>query len=403
MSPATQTATAWWLLEATDTWFFRDGAAYDKGTPWQSAVSSHFPPSPRVVSGAVRAALARASGWSGGPWDQSTTERFGDWPDDPGELSVLGPFLSLDGKPLFPAPGHLLVEPNSSAPSPQERYRAVGFLSPAAELDDDEEEEDEQERYRAVGFLSPGEPVHCDLGRVALPTPILQGTEHNPKSAAGLWIDAAGLAKVLSGELPEPHSLVGSETLFAREARVGLEMVHRDVELEHVTGDVKLYSPLHIRPLPGVGLLTGLVHAGAVPMASPLTLGGEGRMASATLAQTGPQFPAAQIPAGSAFALVQLTPALFQGDSLPTIGQPLPGPDGPTLISAVCERAYGIGGWDGRRRRPLPLRPSTPSGSVWFCEGTVPIPDEDGFVRIGDDNAHGFGLFLLAQLPRSNS
>lgn len=370
-TPQQATTTSWWTLEALDTWFFRDGASFDKGTPWQASVSSVFPPSPRVVSGALRAALARGAGWRGGPWPSALNARYGDWPQEPGELQITGPLLSFQECPLFPAPGHLMV-----------RRESMDGVS-------------EQDRFVGVGFAWPSSRATlCDLGRVRLPvTPTLDG--ERAKSAEGLWIDAEGLACVLAGELPPGGSLFEPDELFALESRVGLEMTNRSAETVRQEGDVKLYSPRHVRPRPGLALVVGLNTKDAP--ASPLPLGGEARMARAQAAIAPPSVKGAA--PSDDFALVQLTPALWPNDLPPRPGEPLPGLPATTLVSAVADRPVGIGGWDGRRREPLPLRPASPAGSVFFCEGAAPPLDPDGFLRLGDDTAHGFGLFTLASTP----
>ena len=96
-------------LEPVDTLFFRDGTPFTADSAPQDGVDSLFPPHPPTVAGALRAALARANGWNGhGRWPEDICRVLGDGLEDPGRLSIDGPFVLHDEEPLFRSPRHLL-------------------------------------------------------------------------------------------------------------------------------------------------------------------------------------------------------------------------------------------------------------------------------------------------------
>ena len=57
-----------------------------------------------------------------------------------------------------------------------------------------------------------------------------------------------------------------------------------------------------------------------------------------------------------------------------------------------------IGGWDSLGRRPLPLTPCLPPGSVLFIESRTPPPA--GPLRLGEGTAFGYGRCRLGRWPR---
>ena len=154
-----------YALTPFDAWFFRDGRPYNEKEANQADVSSVFPPPARTLSGALRAALARANGWTGwGSWPDPLNRAFGSGPEELGALQFTGPFLILDGEALWPLPRHLLG--------------GVG------------------EGWEPRAFLRPADaPTACDAGNLRLPEIVLsKGTRRDGlKTAKTAWITAAGL------------------------------------------------------------------------------------------------------------------------------------------------------------------------------------------------------------------
>jgi CRISPR-associated protein Cmr3 len=384
-------------LQPIDAWFFRDGRPYDQEESTQAWVESQFPPPAPTVIGALRLALARAQGFSGlGSWNPALAAVLGDGPDDLGALRFVGPRLRRRDEELFPLPRHVLGE-----------LARVGA-----------QEDDRPTSWVARDLLAPAAmPGACDLDGSAehpvwLPQPTgMSGLERVPGHRADQWVTATGLARVLAGRLPEASQIAGADALWRLEPRVGLERAWPT----RTARQGALYSPSYVRLGRHVSLAVGI---SGVPdgwsLPSTLTLGGEGRMAYCDGLDRPLSLPACpaeafrQASAGRRrLAVILLTPACLMSPqdepAWPRPGEPLPGLSGTRVVSACMDRPLLIGGWDGRRRQPLPLRPFAPAGSVWFCELDDDADLDEVLARHGDhigrDTAYGFGQIALGVWP----
>jgi CRISPR-associated protein Cmr3 len=378
-------------LTPQDAWFFRDGRPYNKTETNQADAVSQFPPSPRTITGAFRAALARANGWDGySNWnrDSRLREVLGDGPDDLGALRFDALFLLKKEKekekekeeekpslPFFPAPLHLLGKTN-----------AEGAWHPAA-------------------FLRPGNAeTLTDIGRVRLPE-IAGGTTQRDglKPAEKFWIAADGLKQALVGELPDASAFVSQNDLWKTESRVGL---FRD-EKTRVTVEGSLYSPTFIRLHKGVGLGVGIdrLPDGFAPP-SLFPFGGESRLAICKKLLCDNPLPPAPVlaPDGGkiSFAVIALSPLPAQ----PRAGiSPLLNIGGATLVSACAGKPVFFGGWDSINKTPLPLKPFHPAGSVWFFQAAETelqkIKELHGNC-LADKHlfSHGFGQIAIGAWPK---
>jgi CRISPR-associated protein Cmr3 len=360
-------------LTPLDAWFFRDGRPYEEKEANQADVVSGFPPPARTLSGALRAALARANGWSGrGRWPDALNEAFGSGPDDLGALQFTGPLLISNNEALWPLPRHVLGRI-------EEAWTPRAFLRPA--------------RARTP----------CDSDELNLPVIALPPGEmrNGLKHAETAWVTTAGLSALLAGELPKAEAIVDANKLWAHEPRVGLR---RD-EDTLATDEGALYSPSYVRLHRGVALgvsVAGLPDAmSGVPEIFPL--GGESRLARCD-AWSGEVLPA-PVPRGRfsadsagrvAFTVVLLTPGRFTAPDLP----------GAEIISGCVGKPHFIGGWDSLKREPLPLQPFAPAGSVWFCTA-APADFDAVFARhgqhLGPHAAHGFGQIAIGLWPTAHT
>ncbi len=356
-----------YALTPLDAWFFRAGRPYNEREANQADVASVFPPPARTLSGALRAALARANGWTGrGSWPDPLNRAFGSGPEELGALQFTGPFLILNGEALWPLPRHVIGGVN-------ERWEPCAFLRPADAA------------------------TACDVGNIRLPE-VLPPCEEL-KTAETAWVTAAGLGALLAGELPGAHSIVQAKELWVHEARIGL---HRD-EKTFITDEGALYSPSYVRLRRGVALGVGVggVPEGMANVSDIFPLGGESRLARC---EEWGRSPVPAMPSRErftldtesrvAFIIVLLTPGRF------IAGKPiLPGAE---IISACVGKPQFTGGWDSLKRVPLPLEPFAPAGSVWFCTSTR--GDFDAIHKrhgqhIGAHTAHGFGQIAIGLWP----
>jgi CRISPR-associated protein Cmr3 len=361
-----------------DTLFFRDGSASAADSSNQLAVGGVFPPYPPTVVGAVRAALARANGWSGrGPWPDEVKEVLGDGygEDSLGALTFDGPYLLRDGAPHFPVPAHL-----------------VGTGNP--------------DSWRPRARLGPGTAVMCDLGdQVRLPALLEQVTEGERLAPAEgrWWLSAAALLPVLRGELPD-GPVIASTGLWVEESRVGIERSRHT----RTVREGMLFSTRHVRPDPSVSIgvrVTGVPPAWHKPYGELVPLGGEGRAVQLQewAYDKTPSLPADEIT--TRFTVVALTPLDVSEEFCQGRGT-VPDLGGATVVSACLPPPLRIGGWRTLPpARPLPLRSVLPPGSVLFCEvkdratlWTV-IESADGQVRIGRHQSWGFGAVALGRWP----
>lgn len=375
-----------YLIRPVDSWFLRDGQPFEQQDEGMSEVRSVFPPFPPMVTGAFRAAVARAMGWDGrSPWNGRITAILGNGPQDPGVLRF-GPPLVLrrrhaDGRweALFPAPRHLLRGKDD----------------------------------RPARLLSPG-PVamKTDAGDLPLPE-----TAPGLKECEGRWLSAADMTRVLAGELPEAP--VRGKELWGLEYRVGLQ---RHVGTRAAVPGM-LYAVHHVRlaagePVPdgngptrrsevAIGLqVTVEADDAAVPDPEPLgPLGGFRRLAVFERDASDREMPhEPEPPEDGRYVAILVNPARFDDLSWNRPGGEVPGLPG-RLVFACTGRPVMIGGWDGRPGGgPVALRAHLPAGSVFFLEGDPEVVrglfHDAGRRTVGCCTELGFGHVLLGHWPR---
>ncbi|MCC6559149.1 MAG: hypothetical protein IT372_40000 [Polyangiaceae bacterium] len=328
-------------LKPIDTLFFRDSRPFDSG-PLQSPAETLFPPPGRTIVGAVRLALARGRGYDGqGRWSPALAETLGDGPDDLGKLRFRGPFLALDGQPLYPLPLHV--------GGARHHDESLGGSS-----------------FRPETLFAPGPEVQCDLGTARLPVPVRAGAALG--SGAGFFVRKEGLEAVLAGDLPAEQAVVSPRALYAMESRIGLE---RDADRRTARRGF-LYASTHVRLDERVSML---VEAEGVPDdwadACPrlIALGGESRMAELEPSAALPELEASTeiIRQSRNVTVTLLTPLRLRSETMPRPGEAVAWLRGARVVSACLGKPALLGGWDTLRREPLPLRPYLPAGSTWFC------------------------------------
>ena len=363
-------------LQPVDTWFFRDGTPFTMGSAPQEDVGSLFPPHPPTVIGALRMALALGKGWNGrGQWPREYCDVLGDGPDNLGALSVDGPFLLRDGKPLFRTPRHLLGSTDGA-------------------------------RWNPSVFLRPGDPVTCDLGTMRLPEPTRTLADiENPKTGDRFWLTQDGMKAALRGRLPCGDDVVPSQSLWSDEPRIGLE---RDIGTR-TAREGRLYSTRHVRPRCGVSLgvrIAGLPQGWEPPFDRLLSLGGENRLAECREWKEDLSFGAdvPKIKAARKVMMVALS-ALDLEQEICLGCMPLNALGNARVVSACLDRPQRVGGWNSLARCPLPMRSVLPPGSVLFCEISdserfeAAVAGGDGLAHIGRRQEWGFGLVALGVWP----
>ena len=376
-------------LTAFDTLFFRESRPFE--SIGGSELASVFPPPPRTVLGAIRAAIgdAMAEGvnWQtfkikDSPENQAVRDVIG-YGDNLGQLSLNGIWLSRlkDGKHerLYPVPLYLLRKQEGEAAAEFERLRI-------------------------------GKPTCTHLGNVRLPA--LPDKKYGFKPLENHWVTASGLAKILAGEsaLVEDE-LISNKGLFERETRLGIA---RDNETRIVQEGL-LYQSSHIRPKVELSLEVELTDLpDAVLNQQVLRLGAEGRMAGLKVVETLEKsgLPTAPTPTNKTKGLIItfLTPARFADDSWVLPGFTESNSETKcwtgeikgialTLHAAVIGKAQREGGWDMAQHKPRDMQSFIPAGSSYYVE----LADQKQLnaaiqklhgLRIGEDTQLGRGLIV---------
>ncbi len=368
---------AWLGLEPNDVLFFRGPEPFDAGE--SGYVASEFPPTPRTLQGALRAAFLEANGVDMGEYMRGdargpVVEALGR-ADEEIKLDLRGPYLTREGKPCVPAPLNLA--------------RRDGVL---------------------VGLTPAEDPTVADIGDVRL-----LGHADGASKVEGEWLLLEDLESLLSGGEVSADSLfspLGADGGgFFQEPKVGLA---RDAR-SRAAAEGMLYTILTLRAGENVGFAVSI---GGLPpetrLPELLKWGGEGRFVwsreiEAPTTGTHRGEVASRIDETGRFRLVFLQPALFGSGWLADGLEREDAQSGVrwrgelagikcTLASAALDKPRRIGGWDMKNNRPYPLKPHVPAGSVYFFETGVA---GDSVVRALDDaklGAHanmGFGHVLV--------
>lgn len=354
-------------INAVDTLVFRDGRAFTQADAEAAAHTSVFPPYPPTVVGTVRLAVAVSLGFgAGASWPSEMLGDGVDW-QKPGQLGEAGkslqfsaPVVTQNGACLFPAPLSVLAD-------------------------------DKGCRSR----LKPGSRrFECDLNAdVRLPeladVPAEGGDGLKPLSSA--WFDLKTMEHFLSDQPASELMPVLREDILTAEPRVGIGL-----ESEARTAiDGQLFAAGHLRPQHGFGLRVEV--KGLKPLKTPRlqTVGGEHRMASIAMARGSLSLPSCPPIEDGRYLVLAVSPLLLP--KAPRPGTAIAGLPG-AVVSACLGKPIRIGGWDGKARRPIPMRQAIPAGSVIFmeCASGTKAQSLHG-KHIGEATEWGFGQILIGR------
>lgn len=348
----------WFALEPLDTVFFRGGQPFNSGEGGGVQIEGLFPPSPKVVVGFMRAAMAHAQGWNGqGAWPASITG-LGNGADL-GPLQF-GPLLLHNQQGfLLPLPMHCLPLANRTGEG------------------------------GTVQLLQPNQTWLTDQGNLQLPESSLP-SKYKAKEPSDYWISLETFTQVLKGTPPAWDKLVHKSQLWTTEARLGIQRTNR------VTAENALYETRHIRLKQGVGMAVGVQGVPQQGLVSVLAMGGESRMVSIQPLQQGAQWPLPQLlPINGKYhyTVVLLSPVATRdlGNAWCKTGTglgQLPG----TVVSACVGKPLRYGGWNspawGNSFGPQAIESYLPAGTVFFMKSDQ-MPTAN--LALGSQTAWGFG------------
>lgn len=372
-------------IEPVDAWFFRDGRPSNRGED-QSDITSEFPPNPTTVVGALRAAFARANGWTGsGSWAEESSDLkdvLGDGFDDLGNLMFLGPFLGKEDERegeyrrwdiLLPLPQHV------AGRMVEGRFVPEVLLEPSQELVCCD--------ANPSGVRLPAVPVNYACKSAG------DEPKKPPTHPEGIFVTSNGFNAIVRGELPNADDCIPANELYSHESRIG---IRRDAETR-TTGRGDIYSPRYLRLKRGVSLVhavRGIPTGWMWPTLMPL--GGESRLAAIQRLDQAPEMPT--LKNGEAALAIALTPVRFgtywwgagPGQPAAALSSELSG----NVICVALARPRLIGGWDFKTNSPRTLAPFAPAGTVWWLENGA--TDTPGFTHFGLLSEYGYGLIALA-------
>jgi len=400
-------------LRALDTWWFREGRLFEQTDEGLAEAESVFPPSPATLAGAVAVALARAL--PGRSVDPVGT----DWSADGSGLDELtglagrgesgiratGPFI-LRGHELFvPMPLTLALDDEHN----------TRILLPTAEMGSD----------LGRALLVRKQPLTNEDPKA------LERFETRPKCWLR-WPEFVRHALDMQssqGKFPG-NAWFNTSSTFASEGRIGIGAD----PVAGVAKDGQLYAASHIRPQGEDWLETGQFFLAVqlerrndrLPsnIATPLTLGGKGRLATAEIVEGTAFAPGAQEIQFDRWdfdprhkqclrlRLIAVTPVPIderQPFGLPAMTKELAGLE---PVAAALGRPQTIGLWRGNDA-PRLVR-VFPAGSTWFARLAPQKMKKAELIKhlwreafrqrlaSPDLAAQGFGAFVIGNWPKPN-
>lgn len=359
-------------FSAHDSWFFRESRPH--GSVGFSELDSQFPPPARTLAGALRTALGDALGvdWKKFHAGHPVTAQIG-FGDDYGPLRFQGPWLSLHGQRLYPWPGNLMHKDG---------------------------------QLRRLGI---GGSIHCQSGRIHCP--VLPDDSAGFKPLEQSWLTWQGMNTLLAGGMPPWEDIIGANTLYCREPRLGIALDrHRRTARESI-----LYQTRHLRLSEGVSVeldVQGMPDNITLP--GTLRLGGESRLAHVDTLTIAPTLPGPGNLKKGRLALYLLTPARFEAGWLPDGFVKAVHDDGSdcwkghvagmelTLHAAIVGKARREGGWNQATGQPRPVSSSMPAGSIYYCSlasAASEAVDHLHGIQLGAEQALGRGQVAVGSWP----
>lgn len=341
------------FIEAVDVWSFRGNRVFGGPGSWGQA---SMPPSPSVLSGALRSAILVRDAVDLRLFaaNQARHPQIGTR-DEPGSWQLQDAFPALrssDGRiePLYPRPADIVPYPSTQNPR----------------------------ELQAVGHMRAIELPRSVLASCSLPlTPVLAESERS-KPATHRWLTREGMQRWLAGLDVLPHQIVGDDRLWLHEERVG-------VALNHATGaadDKKLFTVQMVACRPNVGLA---VRVRDVSLTNTvLRFGGDGRGAVVVPQSIDWAQPDYEAIARSGRARLYLSsPGIFPLGWLPHgSGQPDPKYGASfelhgvraRIVAAAVARPQVISGFDVARGVPKLAQRVVPAGAVYWLDELKATP-----------------------------
>ena len=341
------------VLEPVDGLFFRDAKPFEAATRGESGL-----PTPQTLAGALRTLLlerhrvdfARLGEQvkSGASLAQALAIVA---PDAEGvaALKVRGPWFTLKGEVLVPAPASLRREKTGET---------LVRLDPLKKL------------------LPGWQPPRSEM------RPLWRYGRESTEAADG-FLKPSGLRCFLEGETPEADELVPHSALYARDNRTGIGVdPSRNTTREGIIYAISLLALKRDAGLCaevcGPEAVLKLLEGEQVLM----KFGGEGRYVAIRAEERSMDWPTVLPKMDEGRLVLLTTPAWFNGWKPPAL-EPV----------AVAVSGYqAVSGWDLAKGGPKPNRFMVPAGSVYFLPPGTRVPEV--LVNNEEDSALGWGCFI---------
>ncbi len=379
-----------WRFTPLDTWFFKQALAPDSLAAQE--LTSLFPPSPRTLIGALRAAVGEANQVDWQAYRKGNQPQINEKIGAPNEAlppnaQFSGVAISRNGQRYYPMPLNWLAIKSKSG---------------------------QAEGYTLYKLLPDTTPIHCDLGRVCLPS-VPKEAEKGAKPLEQTYISSKAW-KQLQTRLQTTVFVAASEflnkdALFKDEPRLGIARDNNTRKTE----DGKLYQTKHLRLAQGISLEIDSQGWRVENHLNTVMLGGEGRLAQLSQLTTETTQPITVPTQAKGFILTLSSPAHFQQGWIPdgfsqterhgqTVWQGQIHGIEMTLICAVIGKAHREGGWNLAQHQSRGVESLVPAGSCYYFEinnanihqAWSTLSDPANRQALGQDTDIGRGQFNLA-------
>ncbi|WFE68510.1 type III-B CRISPR module-associated Cmr3 family protein [Thiomicrospira sp. R3] len=378
--------TVTWRFTPLDTWFFKQALAPDSLAAQE--LTSLFPPSPRTLIGALRAAVGEAHqvDWKAYREGQQPqiAEKIGA-PNEalPPNTQFSGVAIRRNGQGYYPMPLNWLAIPAQQG---------------------------QPKGYQLYKLLPDTSPIHCDLGHVCLPA-VPKDAEKGAKPLEHTYISSKAWAQLqtclqTSAFIAETECLKRDD-LFKSEPRLGIARNNKTRKTE----DGQLYQTKHLRLAQGISLEIDSQGWAVESHLNTVMLGGEGRLAQLTQHHTEIAQPITLPNQAKGLILTLTSPAHFQQGWIPdgfsqterngqTLWQGQINGVELTLICAVIGKAHREGGWNLAQHQSRGVESLVPAGSAYYFEVNQNDINQAWSAlqnhAIGQDTVIGRGQFNLA-------
>ena len=195
---------------------------------------------------------------------------------------------------------------------------------------------------------------------------ILKAPTGKPES--GYWLNEAGFRAYLKGEKPNLIQLIRASDLWQSEWRLGIALDSQS----RTASEGQLYTTEAIALQKDIFLTVSITGANDFPQKGTLRLGGDGRAAGFEVA-THSLLPTIQAK-DKRIKLLLTSPAIFSnGSALPSLQDLQDGRiyfDGGSarVVTASIPRHHVISGWDLAKWQPKPAERVVPTGAVYWLD-----------------------------------